>query len=249
MTLTAFSWGYAGWGPYTAELVALVDRVERARGFAPPLFVDIRLRRSVRAPGFRDRAFAELLGPDRHVWMPELGNLAIADRALAMTIAKPAAAGALLDTIERSNRRVIFFCSCASPTRRHSCHRGLVTQLLVAAARERGTPLTIREWPGGEPTLHDATVSPADFAALKRHLRADRAITTIAVPEAFTLEQAGALAHLTILHANEQLWAVSGPAIFGAKGWRLPVYRTSARAVPLEDVRETFAEWQLGPFA
>ncbi len=35
----------------------MVDAVEHARGFAPPLFVDVRVRRSVRALGFRDRAF------------------------------------------------------------------------------------------------------------------------------------------------------------------------------------------------
>jgi hypothetical protein len=48
-TTTLFTWGYYGWGNATPQLVEAVDAVEHSRGFAPPLFVDIRIRRSVRA--------------------------------------------------------------------------------------------------------------------------------------------------------------------------------------------------------
>jgi hypothetical protein len=40
-----------------------VDAVETSRGFEPPIFVDIRIRRTVRAKGFVGSAFAKLLGP------------------------------------------------------------------------------------------------------------------------------------------------------------------------------------------
>jgi hypothetical protein len=43
--LTLFMWGYYGWGNHTSDLMLAVDEVERARGFNPPVFVDIRIRR------------------------------------------------------------------------------------------------------------------------------------------------------------------------------------------------------------
>src|SRR5690348_10296790 len=67
--LTVFSWGYEGWGNATAELVRAFDVVEAAHGYEPPVFVDIRARRQVRAVGFRDDTFERRLGRDRHRWM------------------------------------------------------------------------------------------------------------------------------------------------------------------------------------
>jgi len=55
MTTTLFTWGYYGWGNHTPDLVKAVDAVETSRGFQPPMFVDIRIRRSVRAAGFTAR--------------------------------------------------------------------------------------------------------------------------------------------------------------------------------------------------
>ncbi len=52
MTTTLFTWGYYGWGNHTPSPVEAVDAVETSRGFQPPVFVDIRIRRSVRAAGF-----------------------------------------------------------------------------------------------------------------------------------------------------------------------------------------------------
>ena len=80
MTTTIFSWGYYGWGNHTSRLVEAVDAVETGRGFEPPLFVDIRIRRSVRAVGFTGSAFETLLGKDRHRWMRSLGNKFIETR-------------------------------------------------------------------------------------------------------------------------------------------------------------------------
>ena len=53
--LTLFTWGYWGWGGSTRstrKLVQAVDLAEKKRKHKPPIFVDIRLRRSVRAKGF-----------------------------------------------------------------------------------------------------------------------------------------------------------------------------------------------------
>jgi hypothetical protein len=50
--ITLFSWGYYGWGNASPQLLELVDAIEEKRGFQPPIFVDIRIRREVRAPGF-----------------------------------------------------------------------------------------------------------------------------------------------------------------------------------------------------
>jgi hypothetical protein len=47
----------------TPQLVESVDAVETSRGFEPPIFVDIRIRRNVWAKGFVGNAFEKLLGP------------------------------------------------------------------------------------------------------------------------------------------------------------------------------------------
>ena len=52
---------------------------EQARGFQPPVFVDIRFRRAVRAEGFKEKAFEKVLGPERYIWMKDLGNANITD--------------------------------------------------------------------------------------------------------------------------------------------------------------------------
>ena len=72
--ITIFTWGYYGWGNHTRQLVESVDTVETSRGFKPPMFVDIRIRRAVRAAGFTGPAFENLLGPNRHRWMKSLGK-------------------------------------------------------------------------------------------------------------------------------------------------------------------------------
>lgn len=72
--ITVFSWGYWDWGNATRELVRAVDAVEAARGFNPPLFVDARFSRSVRAKGFNGNAFAQVVGSARYEWMQGLGK-------------------------------------------------------------------------------------------------------------------------------------------------------------------------------
>src|SRR3954468_16761455 len=97
-TTTLFTFGYYGWGNHTPQLVEAVDAVERSRGFEPPLFIDIRIRRAVRAKGFQGNAFEKLLGPSRHRWMKSLGNTFIKTRTgRNIQIAEPATADELLD--------------------------------------------------------------------------------------------------------------------------------------------------------
>jgi hypothetical protein len=61
--ITLFKWGYEGWGNATELLVRTTNEIERARGYAAPLFVDIRFSRSARAKGFSGGAFEKLVGP------------------------------------------------------------------------------------------------------------------------------------------------------------------------------------------
>src|SRR4051812_18396062 len=96
-TITLFTWGYYGWGNATPQLVEAGNAVEQSHGFEPPLFVDIRIRRSVRAKGFTGPAFEKFLGPQRHRWMKSLGNNWIETRSgPTIQIADPAAAATLL---------------------------------------------------------------------------------------------------------------------------------------------------------
>src|SRR5260370_11412869 len=137
---TIFTWGYYGWGNHTPRIVEAVDAVEGSRGFEPPLFVDIRIRRSVRAAGFTGPAFEKLLGRDRHRWMKTLGNKFILTRTgQGIQIADPPAAVELLDlAIEsaRHRQRLLLFCSCQCPRRegKVACHPTTVAALVLKAA-------------------------------------------------------------------------------------------------------------------
>ena len=133
-SITLFSFGYWGWGSATKELVEVVDAVEASRGFAPPIFVDIRISRSVRAKGFDGHAFEKVVSPARYRWFEGLGNLGIQDKG-GMRIKDPDAANDLLDlAIEstRNNRRILFYCACELPGK---CHRSEVTRLVLEAAK------------------------------------------------------------------------------------------------------------------
>lgn len=157
--LTAFSWGYWNWGTHTSEFTRTVDAIERARGMRPPIFVDIRYSRSVRAPGFRDDAFEKLLGSGRYRWFRKLGNANIGTTKKAAKIADPSGVQDLLELVAASHshiRRVIFFCACESAC---DCHRAIAAKLLCKYAARKRTPLTVIEWRGGEPKTAVLSVS------------------------------------------------------------------------------------------
>jgi len=187
MGLELFSFGYWGWGSSTQLLLDATSAVEAARGFAPPCFVEVRALRSGRASGFRDKMFENLAGPDRYVWMPDLGNRRVAERTDGKPeIIRPEAAGELLDlAIERGRReqRLIFFCACYYPgtLREPGCHRLLITELVLKEARRRKLAMGIGEWPGGEPRALAVELERKDY--LKRESRAGSFKTSLGLAE------------------------------------------------------------------
>jgi hypothetical protein len=224
--MTVFSFGYHGWGNATDRLIQSVDAVERDRGFEPPRFVDIRIRRQGRAVGFVGQAFEKLLGGDRHLWMPRLGNRRIVTRSgPAIQIAEPQAANELLDAAlaaEAENRRILFFCSCEFPMQGEevACHRAAVAELLVQAAQKRREPVEVVEWPGGDPE-HLAITAPLTVIRAVRRGR-----STIPVDDALPLARIASLPWATIAtlaSGGETLHRMVGPARWRQGEWRLPV--------------------------
>lgn len=193
MTTTLFTWGYYGWGNATPQLVEAVDAVETARGFQPPLFVDIRIRRTVRAKGFQGSAFEKLLGPTRHRWMKSLGNSYIETRTGPFVqIADPSAADELLDLAietDQQEQRLLFFCSCQWPRCNGdiACHRTTVAGLALKAAQKRGVPIEIVEWPGGQPGFINLDVTPKWSVSqlMTRFLRCEFLVYTVEKPGQF----------------------------------------------------------------
>ena len=230
MTTTLFTWGYYGWGNHTPDLVEAVDAVETSRGFQPPIFVDIRIRRSVRAAGFTGPAFERLLGQDRYRWMRSLGNTFIETRTGPdIQIAEPTAADELLDLAiekDRHKQRLLFFCSCQWPKcdGKIACHRATVAELVLKAATKRGVHVEVVEWPGGDPKRIDLEVTPKDFAAVTKGRR------TVPLGKRVDLAQVAGLpwSSRAKLHSGEEtLHRVVGPAISQTSGWSLPVLHGS----------------------
>lgn len=226
MNPSIFTWGYYGWGNHTPQLIEAVDAAERSRGYEPPLFVDIRIRRTVRAKGFPGNAFEKLLGQDRHRWMKSLGNKYIETRTGPhIQIGDHSAADELLDLAIESARhkhRLLFFCSCQWPRcdGKIACHRTTVAGLVLKAARKRGVGVEIVEWPGGEPRQIDLDVTPKVFNAVKKGRM------TVPLGKRFALTEVAGLPWCSIatLHSNdEKLHRVVGPAISQTSGWALPV--------------------------
>jgi hypothetical protein len=221
-----FTWGYYGWGNATPQLVEAVDAVEASRGFEPPLFVDIRIRRTVRAKGFQGNAFEKLLGQTRHRWMKSLGNRFIQTRTGPnIQIADPSAAGELLDLALDAvghKQRLLFFCSCQWPRCEGeiACHRTTVAGLVLAAAKKRGLPVEVVEWPGGEPRQIDLEVTAQVFAAVRKGR------TTVPLGNRPDLAEVAGLPWCSVatLHSNgEKMHRIVGPAIKQPGQWVLPV--------------------------
>jgi hypothetical protein len=235
MTVTIFTWGYYGWGNATPQLIEAVDAAETSRGFEPPFFVDIRIRRSVRAKGFVGKAFEKSLGPSRHRWMQSLGNKSILTHTGPdIQIADPPAAYKLLDlAIELADhkQRVLFFCSCQWPRGNGDilCHRCTVAELVLKAAKKHEQSVEIVEWPGGEPKQIDLEVTREVFASVQK---GRKTVPLQGVPD---LAQVGGLAWgsiATVRSEGRQLHRIVGPAIWQTDKWSLPVFPTSADSLP-----------------
>lgn len=231
--VTAFSWGYAGWGNAVDRLLEAVDARERSRGFAPPAFADIRIRRSVRAAGFNGTAFETYLGPARHRWFQGLGNQSVATGETGIRIKDPAVAENLLEFIHekaKEQRRVLFFCSCG-PAK--GCHRQVVADLLLAAANANGVALNVGEWPGDLPRVR--RVSAADG-------RKWRYPGSLYLGVDLPSHGLATLPHGSIVLVQQdgrESAMVTGPAQYHS-GWRLyPVKENALRAGPVSARRAT----------
>jgi hypothetical protein len=227
--LTMFSWGYWGWGNATPQIIKAVDAVERSRGFAPPIFADVRIRRSGRAKGFVGDAFEKLLGPGRYHHFVGLGNRNVAEgHASGITIDKPEEAAQLLALAQRAeteNARVIYFCSCQFPhgPSTPTCHRTEVTDLLRKEATRAGIALTCVEWPGGEPEQHvTLQVSPAEMRAVRSGRK------SLPIMGRVGFARAAGLAHgstLELTSGEQRQTLGTGPAFFTGGQWCLPMHQ------------------------
>lgn len=223
--LTVFSFGYEGCGSGTARLVAAVDRVEEGRGFEPPLWVDARVSRSVRAIGFREKAFEQLVGSARYLWMRDLGNERVHEGREGIQIRRPEAVAELLRlAVETPSRRVVFFCSCAGS--HAGCHRHEVGRLLIRYARKAGTQVRRVEWPGDEPVALSFDV--ASTSALNR--------TTLDIGSVIGEAEAAAVpwgSHGILRAARARAEHVLlGPALFGARQTTLRIVEHLGSKLP-----------------
>jgi hypothetical protein len=218
--VTLFSFGYWGCGSATLSLVNAIDAAESQRGFEPPLWVDVRISRSVRAAGFRDGRFEELL-KSRYEWMPDLGNKRVEEGLKGIDIKNPVAAEELLQrALDRPTRRVIFFCSCEYPA---FCHRKVVGQLVLKYSKQGRAKVTVIEWPGEEPgAALTMEVSPAQLGQFERKEK-----RSIPIPPSMAVGAAAALPWGTIAAmqaGEEQVKVLVGPSSFNAAGSHLRVF-------------------------
>lgn len=241
-SLTLFSWGYRGWGNATSHFVEAVDAVERARGWGPPMFVDVRASRKVRAIGFREGAFEKRFGPSRYRWIPDLGNEAIVTGARRTKLIDPDAAGELLDAaagLAGQKRRLIFFCACVSPSA--SCHRNLVADELLKEAGRRGPKATVVEWPGPEDEPAQPHMVELDPAVMKKLAKVPGSIPLGSnLPDVKWLS----LPWYSVLRfesATLSGFLYSGPAQYSTRGWELPFQGAEPN---LEKAKKQMLAWQ-----
>ncbi|MCA9210235.1 MAG: ISAs1 family transposase, partial [Planctomycetales bacterium] len=210
-SITIFTWGYYGWGNHTPPFVEAVDAVETSRRFEPPIFVDIRIRRSVRAAGFTGPAFEKLLGQDRHRWMKSLGNEFIKTKTGPnVQIADPSAANELLDLALESakyKQRLLFFCSCQWPRYdgKIACHRTTVARLVLKAAKKRGINLKVVEWPGGE---RNREVVAIDGKALRRSHDRRHNLGPLFLVSAWSVHRGISLGQLATAEKSNEITAI-----------------------------------------
>jgi hypothetical protein len=213
-------------GIINLQLKKAMDTVEQARGYAPPYFVDLRMSRSVRATGFREKSFERTVGKDRYQWMPSLGNRRIKTRSgPRLQINDPAAVEELLGIGLRrivKRQRLIIFCSCGLPVppEEPHCHRVEVASLLLKAAAKRNVSLTIAEWPGGKPKSQ--TVEITDLDAQKAQGGARNVALGTRQPPADLLGLPwGSIVHLK--SPNCSFKAIADPPVHRGRRWLLPI--------------------------
>jgi len=244
-----FTWGYWGWGNATEHLVSLVDSVEHERGFAPPIFVDIRIRRTVRDIGFQGNAFGDRLGGERYVHMPDLGNLKILGRpGPAVQIKDERKAADLLHVAingARTKRRVILFCACEYPGiegHQNACHRATVVGLVLTCAKRKGIALELGEWPGGEMKCSDLALPPGEAKLLLRGRK------SISLGKQMPGADVANLAPGSVVRfgsASGHYAVMVGGVRFGSGVWYLPVLSAPASGeAGMHDLISEVRDWR-----
>jgi hypothetical protein len=249
--LTLFSWGYWGWGNATQQLVQMVSAVEQDRGYKPALFVDIRFSRTVRAVGFRQKAFGETCGESHYVWMKSLGNKAIGQPSGAnMEINNPGAVADLFsEAVAHANKkeRLLFFCACEYPLNPdkepHKCHRTLVSILLLDEARKRGISMQIVEWPGRLPFVFEVPVTVNNFDKL-RHGNKSIPLGNTPVLEKYGAIPWGSIARIRKEAREDFLLAVTGPAHFSGEWWLPLPYGVVNQKMSLAELKPRAWKWR-----
>ncbi len=256
MAVTLFSWGYWGWGNATRQLVRAADAAEAARGFQPPIFVDVRLRRQGRANGFVGNAFCDLLGESRYRWMEDLGNAEIATGGGGVRIKNPAAVAELLELAMRAadeGRRVMFYCACefSRLNGKLTCHRCEIADLLLAHANEIGRSVLVVEWPGGEPVEVRLEVERKLFSAVMRgRKRGRKSIPFISDRlNDFAGLPWGSLVAIECEDGTKTACVAVGPARFAASKsgdgfWYLPVMEPAEPEATKETLLRRAEQWR-----
>ena len=237
--LTIFTFGYWGWGSATRELIRAIDSAERKKGFSPPIFCDIRLKRNVRAEGFRDDAFERLLPKGRYQWLPSLGNVNIASKGRGIRIKDPSSSRTLLEEAlqnAKRNRRVIFFCACEFP---RFCHRHVVANLLLKDAARMGRRIKVTEWPGGKPIRTSVHVTEAVYKGICGNMVNVR-LSSQTVPRNLAGLPWGSI--VDVVSGEESLPIISGPAKFQS-GWLLPIWERPDANTPAAQLRRVSKRW------
>lgn len=126
-----YSFGYWGWGSRVPELRRRFlkhNQNTRGRGI---LWVDIRIRRNVRAKGFNGDNPERLLGKCNYVWLPDFGNEDILSGGTGVKIRNyQAGFHQLCEAVNRAkkaNADLILFCACPNVS---ECHRNNVMRWL-----------------------------------------------------------------------------------------------------------------------
>ena len=237
--LTLFTFGYWGWGSSTHELIRAIDSAGRKKGFSPPVFFDIRLKRSVRAEGFRDDAFERLLPNGRYHWFPSLGNINIATKERGIMIKEPLSARLLFEEALKyaeKNRRIIFFCACEFP---RFCHRHVVANLLLKEAKRVGRRIRITEWPGGAPTRTSVRVPEAIYKGICGKILNVR-LSSQTMPRDLVGLPWGSI--VDVVSGEGSIPIISGPAKF-QNGWTLSIWEQHDANAPAAQLHRASEKW------
>ena len=143
-------------------------------------------------------------------------------------------------------QRLLFFCSCQWPRcdGETACHRTTVAGLVLAAAKQRGVPVEVVEWPGGEPSQIDLDVTAQVLAAVRRGRM------TVPLGSQPDLAEVAGLPWCSVatLRSNgDTLHRVVGPTIRQKDQWALPVlFHSGDPTAGIEEYQKEAEKLRLG---